>query len=410
MSQLGIDISEFQGAMDFEAIAGNIDYVIIRAGYADVVDPQFERSYAECKRLNIPCGTYFYSYALNTEEAQAEADFYLSLLAGKVFEYPIYLDMEDGDHYKEEHGLTDPQEYVAITQTFLSRVEAQNNYVGIYSSQSWFDKCLGAPSLKRYDRWIANWGTNDGTIQVDVSDQAGMLQYTSVGSIEGYEGNVDRDIAYLDYPSIIVGGNFNGNGQNEEPPAQTEYKIGDHVKFESCYRSSTAKIGWPPEGEALVPDTNHGVITAIYDGTNNPYLINDGMCFVNNGDIQGYYEVKQTTYEVGDHVMFNSCYRSSTATVGWPPFGEALVPDVDHGIITAIYDGTNNPYLINDGMCFVNNGDITGYYDKNTYVVQAGDTLSEIAEQYGISYQALAQINQISDPNLIYPGQTLRVP
>ena len=101
---------------------------------------------------------------------------------------------------------------------------------------------------------------------------------------------------------------------------------------------------------------------------------------------------------------------SSTATVGWPPFGEALVPDVDHGIITAIYDGTNNPYLINDGMCFVNNGDITGYYDKNTYVVQAGDTLSEIAEQYGISYQALAQMNQISDPNLIYPGQTLRVP
>lgn len=83
MSQLGIDISEFQGAMDFEAIAGNIDYVIIRAGYADVVDPQFERSYAECKRLNIPCGTYFYSYALNTEEAQAEADFYLSLLAAE---------------------------------------------------------------------------------------------------------------------------------------------------------------------------------------------------------------------------------------------------------------------------------------------------------------------------------------
>lgn len=46
---------------------------------------------------------------------------------------------------------------------------------------------------------------------------------------------------------------------------------------------------------------------------------------------------------------------------------------------------------------------------SKTYTVKSGDTLSEIAARYGTTYQELAKKNGIANPNLIYPGQVLKI-
>ena len=82
----GIDVSVYQGQIDWEKVAGQIGFAILRAGYGMFdfqKDPMFERNYAECKRLGIPVGVYFYSYATTTAMAEREADSCIALLKGK---------------------------------------------------------------------------------------------------------------------------------------------------------------------------------------------------------------------------------------------------------------------------------------------------------------------------------------
>ena len=72
------------------------------------------------------------------------------------------------------------------------------------------------------------------------------------------------------------------------PQPSTGYKLGDHVVFSTCYRSSTAPIEEHLTAAQML--RNHGVITRIVEGARNPYLLDNGLCWVNDGDIRGYYQ------------------------------------------------------------------------------------------------------------------------
>ncbi len=100
MAKNGIDVSEWQGVIDWEDVkaSGKVDFVILRAGYgkyASQKDKQFERNYSECKRLGIPVGAYWYSYAVTEKEAKEEASACLEVLADKKLDYPLYFDLEE---------------------------------------------------------------------------------------------------------------------------------------------------------------------------------------------------------------------------------------------------------------------------------------------------------------------------
>lgn len=106
-----------------------------------------------------------------------------------------------------------------------------------------------------------------------------------------------RDIAAVNgitEPYTIYAGQVlqlcGGNKPTPEPAPQpsTRYKIGDHVVFSTCYKSSTAPIG--EHLTAAQMQRNHGVITRIVEGAHNPYLLDNGLCWVNDGDIRGYYK------------------------------------------------------------------------------------------------------------------------
>ncbi|MDE5558977.1 MAG: hypothetical protein K2J32_15030, partial [Ruminococcus sp.] len=191
----GIDVSEHHGIIDWNKVkaSGKVDFAIIRAGYGkeiSQVDKQFERNYSECKRLNIPVGAYWYTYAVTAEEAKQEASVFLRTLAGKSFEYPVAFDIE------EKSNLIRASE---LCEAFCSELEKSGYYTAVYSFKSAFENNITSDITEKYDTFLSHIGVE----QTDYSGDYGLWQYSWTGRIDGISGDVDLDYAYKDYPEII---------------------------------------------------------------------------------------------------------------------------------------------------------------------------------------------------------------
>lgn len=102
----GIDISEFNGFIDFEKVKEEVDFVIIRATFGRFgVDKMFKRNVEQCVKFKIPFGFYYYSYAINEEQGIEEAKFFVETIKDYIKEatFPAFIDMEDSDGYKQNH-------------------------------------------------------------------------------------------------------------------------------------------------------------------------------------------------------------------------------------------------------------------------------------------------------------------
>lgn len=133
-----MDVSRHQGTINWEKVkaSGKVDGVMIRAmgnstagrPSAPYTDPQFARNYAECKRLGIPCGVYGYFKAVNQEQADKELAYFKKLLAGRSFELPVAVDIEDEVQQPlGKAALTD------LTAYMLSTVESWGVYALLYT-------------------------------------------------------------------------------------------------------------------------------------------------------------------------------------------------------------------------------------------------------------------------------------
>lgn len=186
----GIDISKHNGNINLEPYKGQ--FVIIRVGYGHFhLDEKFERNVNECKRLGIPFGVYHYSYALNEADAEAEARGVLNAIAKykNDIKVGVWFDMEDADGYKKKHGFKFSNSTIApICFKFCKMIEDAGYYSGIYTSSSWLDYVKGLND--RFDKWVANWGKNDGTQHTNTSQSGTIQQYTSKP--------LDKNIMYAD--------------------------------------------------------------------------------------------------------------------------------------------------------------------------------------------------------------------
>ncbi len=203
----GIDVSKHQGTINWDAVAADpsVQFAILRAGYGryeSQKDPTFERNYAECKRLGIPTGAYWYSYAVNPADAATEGRLFAKVLAGKQFEYPVYFDQEDGSIPAAQR--------TACALAFFDAMGAEW-YKGYYSYTSWMPSVDLAAIRQHCDTvWLADYrATPDQTIQRD------MHQYTSSGTVAGIGGRVDCNRAYVDFPALIKGAGKNGFEKEE---------------------------------------------------------------------------------------------------------------------------------------------------------------------------------------------------
>ena len=134
MPYSGIDVSKHNGKVDWPtAKAAGLNFAMIRCGYgsdmASQDDQQWERNVKECDRLGIPWGAYLYSYALNANDAKSELQHALRLLKGKKPTYPVFIDMEDADGYKANHGGTPSKSTnTAISSGMRVRASASRIY------------------------------------------------------------------------------------------------------------------------------------------------------------------------------------------------------------------------------------------------------------------------------------------
>lgn len=123
----GLDVSEFQGNVDWEKVkAAGYQFAMLRAGYGfNTIDPQFKRNASECNRIGLPIGVYWFCYALTPEIARQEADGCLKAISGYRLDYPVCYDIEQASvNYAAQNGVTFTPETVGkIVQNFCGRME-----------------------------------------------------------------------------------------------------------------------------------------------------------------------------------------------------------------------------------------------------------------------------------------------
>ena len=188
----GIDISTHNGKINLEPYKDQ--FVIIRAGYGTHhVDDLAFRNMDECERLGIPYGVYWYSYALNVEEAKIEAKACLNTIKGRNISVGVWFDMEDADGYKNMYHKINANLITDMCNSFCEAIEAAGYYAGIYSSKDWFNRFIKCP---KYDKWVASWGSDYGELQTDTSDMGSIQQYTTKP--------LDKDVLYAPLSTFSI--------------------------------------------------------------------------------------------------------------------------------------------------------------------------------------------------------------
>lgn len=211
-----MDVSRWQGNIDWDAVkrSGKIDGVMLKAVSTNrklskrkdglYIDPTFERNYAECKRVGLPVGVYYYTYATDKEMADAELALLKTALTGKTVELPISVDVEDNKIKKlSTQALTDLAAYALATVErwgFYALL-----YVGLNFAQT--ELYMGGAALCKYDVWLARYPRDKSKTKPEDKPKTdfsfGMWQYTSTASMPGVSGNVDLSHAYKDYANIV---------------------------------------------------------------------------------------------------------------------------------------------------------------------------------------------------------------
>lgn len=366
----GIDVSKWQGEIDWNKVkADGIKFAMIRLGYGSAdgkscgVDGYFEKNVTNAIKAGVDIGCYFYSYATSVEAAKREAEFVVGVLSKYkgTFTYPISFDLED----KTQAGLGKTT-LTNMVIAFGDVIEKAGYWCSLYSNLNWLKNYLDDSKLQRFDHWVAQWASACTYSNKNVT---GMWQNSSTGKVNGINGNVDTDIAYKDYPTVIRSNKKNGFTSVSQKPSAPNTPV-----------------------EPVKPTTPETPTTNL-------------------------------AFKVGDVVKFagGKHYASANASTG---------SDVkaSKAKITSVYASGKHPYhcrAVNDSGAFV--GGVYGWVDANTiseikastapstpsetvYTVKSGDTLSGIAKKYGTTYQVLAQYNNIANPNIISVGQKIKIP
>lgn len=195
MSYKGIDVSHFQGNIDWNKVKGNIDFAILRLGWIGnnnnhTLDTKFETYYNACKSVGIPIGVYVYNYCNSQNTAKSGAEWTVNQLKDKGIDLPIYIDMEDRSI--ENLGK---DKLTSICIAFNTVIENAGYWAGVYANLNWYTNYLNKDTIKaRYTTWVAHYGIS----QDRYVGQYDMLQYSDTGKISGISGNVDMDIMYRD--------------------------------------------------------------------------------------------------------------------------------------------------------------------------------------------------------------------
>lgn len=194
-----IDVSGWQGDIDWaKAKADGVEGVIIRLGYGEGnnADKKAQRNISECKRLGIPFGIYWYSYADTPALAKEEgADVVAKLKQFGVnpsdLAYPVYYDLEKWT-WEGHQPPTDPNVYNNIVNNWYSALQSAGyKNLGVYSYTSYLQGPLKHADIYAKTTWVAQYGARMGFDSFPTNSRG--WQYTSTGKVDGISGNVDMN-------------------------------------------------------------------------------------------------------------------------------------------------------------------------------------------------------------------------
>ena len=192
MAIKGIDVSEFQGNIDWNKVkADGIKFAILRVGFGmDVTsqdDKYIERNISECERLGIPYGVYLFSYANTVDKAKSEAEHTLRLIKGHDLEMGVWYDIEDN----KTSGSVGKEALTNIINTYCNTIKNAGYEVGIYASLNWLENKIESSVQKKYPIWVAQYNS-----ECQYKKDYVIWQYSSSGKVNGISGRCDMNYYY----------------------------------------------------------------------------------------------------------------------------------------------------------------------------------------------------------------------
>lgn len=378
----GHDISRWQGSINVNALGS---FVIVKAGGSDIgyyyTDPMYARNARAVRAAGKQLGHYYYNgYADPTAAANSFVNGLVSYQAGDPLVYDA-----------EESRFVSPAKVMAWVQQVRKRLGSSANvYVymssSVTSAYNWSSVAASGVRL-----WVANYGSNNGAYHGSPSvaywDKWLIHQYTSVGRVSGYNGSLDTNLARS-------GAFGNGTTSTTVPVTTATVSAVPSGTYLGYSIAQTQRL-LNAKGYALAVDGYYGPGTraAVRDYQSRRGLTVDGYAGpATQASLSGTTTVGARTYTVarGDTLS-----RIGAKTgVAWTTI--------------ASLNGIRAPYLIYTGQTLKLTGSATVASSSRTYTIRKGDTLSSIASRLGTTVSHLASLNQISNPNRIYTGHTLR--
>lgn len=375
----GIDVSEWQGNIDFKKVKDSgIDVVYIRAGQGfSYKDAKFERNYEEAKKNGLKIGVYHYVTARNVEDAKLQARFFASLISNKKIDCKLAMDFESFGN------LTNIQ-INEISLAYLKELEQLTKKEVIVYSNTYSAKYKFNSKVAQYPLWIAQYGLNEPQDNGKWKNWEGY-QYSSTGRVNGINGNVDLD----KFAQNIFLSSKEEIPEVENPKCSKEDRI--------LYKIQKGDTLWEIAKKHNT-SVNH---LAKINNIKNPNLIYVGeiitiSCNHNNTTENDSNNEKQDiiSYRIKSGDTLSQIAIKYNTTVS----------------SIANLNNIKNPNLIYSGdviKIMINSSNTNN--NASYYMVKSGNTLWGIARRYNTSIANLVRLNGIKNSNLIYVGQRLRV-
>lgn len=213
--KLGIDVSLWQGNIDWKKIDSNYAIIQIRDFAKNDADPYFDTNVMGCMKNNIPMGFYIFSRATTIDELKKEISYVKKKLEGIEVTYPVYLDLET-DFWQlntSEEYVQNKEFYQKFIQTWEEEIKLMGYTPGIYCSQDLYQNLNEATEgqLENLSCWVAGGKyyeqvispNDDSSLDILNDEKVEIKQISSKGVMEGISNHVDIDYGYYDYEQEV---------------------------------------------------------------------------------------------------------------------------------------------------------------------------------------------------------------
>ena len=362
----GIDISEFQGEIDFEEVRrSGIEAVYIRVGAGEYTDEYFAENYERAKAAGLKIGFYHYVTARSVDEGRRQARFFASLAAGREPDMRLAMDFE-------YFGSLSVSQINAISEAYLDELTALTKRgTVIYSDLSNARNIFSRALAEKYPLWAAQYGADEPSANGKWREWVGF-QYTDEGRVGGIYGNVDRNIFT---EGIFLSDSGRIDGEKRISVRARTRTLTVYVRTGDTLWAIAREYGTTVE--AIVRENRIADPNRIFAGE----------------------RLRITLPARGSGEEIYTVRRGDTPISIAGKFGVTLSALEDRNGLErgeTIYAGDK---------LSIPGARMSGEF----YVVRPGDTLFYISRRTGVPIRTLVGINRIKDPDLIYAGEHLKL-